>query len=114
MIMSEDSGEKIPDTVEEQVKTPTINTIEDEVDIDVLQNIPVTLSAEVGRTVMKIRDILQLSEGSIVELDRIAGESIDVLVNNTAVARAEVVVVNERYGIRLTQVLDAADRLRKL
>jgi flagellar motor switch protein FliN len=63
---------------------------------------------------MKIRDILQLSEGSIVELDRIAGESIDVLVNNTAVARAEVVVVNERYGIRLTQVLDAADRLRKL
>ena len=112
--MSEDFGEKIPDTVEEQVKTPTINTIEDEVDIDVLQNIPVTLSAEVGRTVMKIRDILQLSEGSIVELDRIAGESIDVLVNNTAVARAEVVVINERYGIRLTQVLDAADRLRKL
>ena len=112
--MSEDSGEKIPDTVEDQVNTPTINTIEDEVDIDVLQNIPVTLSAEVGRTVMKIKDILQLSEGSIVELDRIAGESIDVLVNNTAVARAEVVVVNERYGIRLTQVLDAADRLRKL
>ncbi len=112
--MSEDSAENIPDSVEEQVKAPTINTIEDEVDIDVLQNIPVTLSAEVGRTVMKIRDILQLSEGSIVELDRIAGESIDVLVNNTAVARAEVVVVNERYGIRLTQVLDAADRLRKL
>jgi flagellar motor switch protein FliN/FliY len=112
--MSEDSGENIPDTVEEQVKTPAINTIEDEVDIDVLQNIPVTLSAEVGRTVMKIKDILQLSEGSIVELDRIAGESIDVLVNNTAVARAEVVVINERYGIRLTQVLDAADRLRKL
>ena len=112
--MSEDSAENIPDSVEEQVKTSTINTIEDEVDIDVLQNIPVTLSAEVGRTVMKIRDILQLSEGSIVELDRIAGESIDVLVNNTAVARAEVVVVNERYGIRLTQVLDAADRLRKL
>jgi len=112
--MSEDSAENIPDSVEEQVKASTINTIEDEVDIDVLQNIPVTLSAEVGRTVMKIRDILQLSEGSIVELDRIAGESIDVLVNNTAVARAEVVVVNERYGIRLTQVLDAADRLRKL
>ena len=112
--MIEDSAENIPDSVEEQVKAPTINTIEDEVDIDVLQNIPVTLSAEVGRTVMKIRDILQLSEGSIVELDRIAGESIDVLVNNTAVARAEVVVVNERYGIRLTQVLDAADRLRKL
>jgi flagellar motor switch protein FliN/FliY len=112
--MSEDSGENIPDTDEEQVKTSAINTIEDEVDIDVLQNIPVTLSAEVGRTVMKIKDILQLSEGSIVELDRIAGESIDVLVNNTAVARAEVVVINERYGIRLTQVLDAADRLRKL
>jgi len=87
---------------------------EDEMDLDVLQNIPVTLSVEVGRTGMQIRDLLKLSEGSVIELDRVAGESIDILVNNTVIARGEVVVVNERYGVRLTQVLDAADRLRKI
>lgn len=89
-------------------------TLEDEMDLDVLQNIPVTLSVEVGRTGMQIRDLLKLSEGSVIELDRVAGESIDILVNNTVIARGEVVVVNERYGVRLTQVLDAAERLRKI
>ncbi len=91
-----------------------LSTFEDELDLDVLQNIPVTLSAEVGRTTLKIKDLLRLSEGSVVEFSRLAGESIDVLVNNTVIARGEVVVVNERYGIRLTQVLDAADRIRKI
>ena len=91
-----------------------ISTLEDEIDLDVLQNIPVTLSVEVGRTSMQIKDLLKLSEGSVIELDRVAGESIDLLVNNTVIARGEVVVVNERYGVRLTQVLDAADRLRKI
>ena len=92
----------------------TLSTLEDEMDLDVLQNIPVTLSVEVGRTNMQIRDLLKLSEGSVIELDRVAGESIDILVNNTVIARGEVVVVNERYGVRLTQVLDAAERLRKI
>lgn len=92
----------------------TLSTLEDEIDLDVLQNIPVTLSVEVGRTSMQIRDLLKLSEGSVIELDRVAGESIDILVNNTVIARGEVVVVNERYGVRLTQVLDAAERLRKI
>ncbi len=91
-----------------------LSTFEDELDLDVLQNIPVTLSAEVGRTTLKIKDLLRLSEGSVIEFSRLAGESIDVLVNNTVIARGEVVVVNERYGIRLTQVLDAADRIRKI
>ena len=91
-----------------------LSTFEDELDLDVLQNIPVTLSAEVGRSTLKIKDLLRLSEGSVVEFSRLAGESIDVLVNNTVIARGEVVVVNERYGIRLTQVLDAADRIRKI
>jgi len=104
-----DVAEKAP---EEEVKT--LATLEDEMDLDVLQNIPVTLSVEVGRTGMQIRDLLKLSEGSVIELDRVAGESIDILVNNTVIARGEVVVVNERYGVRLTQVLDAADRLRKI
>ena len=93
---------------------PTLATLEDEMDLDVLQNIPVTLSVEVGRTGMQIRDLLKLSEGSVIELGRVAGESIDILVNNTVIARGEVVVVNERYGVRLTQVLDAAERLRKI
>lgn len=91
-----------------------LSTLQDEMDLDVLQNIPVTLSVEVGRTGMQIRDLLKLSEGSVIELDRVAGESIDILVNNTVIARGEVVVVNERYGVRLTQVLDAAERLRKI
>ena len=89
-------------------------TFEDELDLDVLQNIPVTLSAEVGRATLKIKDLLRLSEGSVVAFSRLADESIDVLVNNTVIARGEVVVVNERYGIRLTQVLDAADRIHKI
>ena len=81
---------------------------------DVLQNIPVTLSIEVGRAVIKIRDLLRLTQGSVVELDRIAGEPLDLLVNNTVVAQGEVVLVNDRYGIRLTRVVPASERLDKL
>ncbi len=81
---------------------------------DVLQNIPVTLSIEVGRAVIKIRDLLRLTQGSVVELDRIAGEPLDLLVNNTVVAQGEVVLVNDRYGIRLTRVVPASERLEHL
>ena len=81
---------------------------------DVLQNIPVTLSIEVGRAVIKIRDLLRLTQGSVVELDRIAGEPLDLLVNNTVVAQGEIVLVNDRYGIRLTRVVPASERLENL
>ncbi len=81
---------------------------------DVLQNIPVTLSIEVGRATIKIRDLLRLTQGSVVELDRIAGEPLDLLVNNTVVAQGEVVLVNDRYGIRLTRVVPASERLENL
>ena len=81
---------------------------------EVLQNIPVTISIEVGRASLKIRDLLRLSQGSVVELDRIAGEPLNLLVNNTVDAQGEVVLVNERYGIRLTRVVPASDRLDKL
>ncbi len=81
---------------------------------DVLQNIPVTLSIEVGRAVIKIRDLLRLTQGSVVELDRIAGEPLDLLVNDTVVAQGEVVLVNYRYGIRLTRVVPSTDRLKSL
>ena len=99
---------------EEELAPAALSTFEDELDLDILQNIPVVLSAEVGRSTLKIKDLLRLSEGSVVEFDRLAGESIDVCGNNTIIAKGEVVVVNERYGIRLTQVLDAADRIRKI
>lgn len=81
---------------------------------DVLQNIPVTLAIEVGRAVIKIRDLMRLTQGSVVELDRIAGEPLDLLVNNTVVAQGEVVLVNDRYGIRLTRVAPATKRLENL
>lgn len=81
---------------------------------DVLQNIPVTLSIEVGRATIKIRDLMRLTQGSVVELDRIAGEPLDLLVNNTVVAQGEVVLVNDRYGIRLTRVVPASERLDNL
>jgi flagellar motor switch protein FliN/FliY len=80
----------------------------------VLQNIPVTLSIEVGRAVIKIRDLMRLTQGSVVELDRIAGEPLNLLVNNTVVAQGEVVLVNDRYGIRLTRVVPASERLENL
>jgi flagellar motor switch protein FliN/FliY len=81
---------------------------------EVLDNIPVTISVEVGRTVLRLRDLMRLTQGSVVELDRIAGEPLDLLVNNTVVAQGEIVLVNDRYGVRLTQVAPAADRIRNL
>jgi flagellar motor switch protein FliN/FliY len=80
----------------------------------VLENIPVTISVEVGRAVIKISDLLRLAQGSVVELDRIAGEPLDLLINNVVVAQGEVVLVNDRYGIRLTRVVSAAQRIKNL
>ncbi|MFN3238953.1 MAG: flagellar motor switch protein FliN [Pseudomonadales bacterium] len=81
---------------------------------ELLDNIAVTISVEVGRTSLKIKDLMRLTQGSVVELDRLAGEPLDLLVNNTLVAQGEVVLVNERYGIRLTQVVPPAERLKDL
>jgi flagellar motor switch protein FliN/FliY len=81
---------------------------------DVLQTISVTLSVEVGRAMIKIKDLMRLTQGSVVELDRIAGEPLDLLVNDTVVAQGEVVLVNERYGIRLTRVVPASERMKTL
>jgi flagellar motor switch protein FliN len=85
-----------------------------EVNLDVILDVPVTLSMEVGRTRIPIRNLLQLNQGSVVELDRAAGEPLDVFVNGTLVAHGEVVVVNEKFGIRLTDVISPAERIRKL
>jgi flagellar motor switch protein FliN/FliY len=87
---------------------------EDNPDLDVILDIPVQISMVVGATQINIRNLLQLNQGSVIELDRMAGEPLDVLVNNTLIAHGEVVVVNEKFGIRLTDVVSAAERIRKL
>ena len=87
---------------------------DEDVSLDVILDIPVTLSMELGRTQINIRNLLQLNQGSVVELDRLAGEPLDVMVNGTLIAHGEVVVVNERFGIRLTDVVSLSERVRKL
>jgi len=82
--------------------------------LDVILDIPVTISMEVGNTDIAIRNLLQLSQGSVIELDRVAGEPLDVKVNGTLIAHGEVVVVNDRYGIRLTDVISPQERIQKL
>ncbi len=86
----------------------------DPVDLDMILDIPVTISMEIGRTKISIRNLLKLNQGSVVELDRLAGEPLDVRVNGTLVAHGEVVVVNEKFGIRLTDVITAMERIQKL
>ena len=87
---------------------------EGDVNLDLIQDVPVTLAMEVGRTEITIRNLLQLNQGSVVELDRTAGEPLDVYVNGTLVAHGEVVVVNEKFGIRLTDVISPSERIKKL
>jgi|SRR5690554_1036210 len=83
-------------------------------DLDVILDIPVTISMEVGNTQIAIRNLLQLNQGSVIELDRLAGEPLDVLVNGTLIAHGEVVMVNEKFGIRLTDVVSPSERIKKL
>jgi flagellar motor switch protein FliN/FliY len=85
-----------------------------DVKLDAILDVPVTISMEIGRTHISIRNLLQLNQGSVVELDRLAGEPMDVLVNGTLIAQGEVVVVNEKFGIRLTDIISPADRIKRL
>jgi flagellar motor switch protein FliN/FliY len=85
-----------------------------DINLEVVLDVPVTLSMEVGRARIPIRSLLQLNQGSVVELDRAAGDPLDVYVNGTLIAHGEVVVVNEKFGIRLTDVISPAERIRKL
>lgn len=86
----------------------------EDLNLDVILDIPVTVSMEIGQTKLNIRNLLQLNQGSVIELDRLAGEPLDVLVNGTLIAHGEVVVVNEKFGIRLTDVISPAERVKKL
>ncbi len=106
----------------DDVKVAELDELQDEAEItpeekrklDTILDIPVTISMEVGRSQISIRNLLQLNQGSVVELDRVAGEPLDVLVNGTLIAHGEVVVVNDKFGIRLTDVISQIERIKKL
>jgi len=83
-------------------------------ELDLILDIPVSISMEVGSTAITIRNLLQLNQGSVIELDRLAGEPLDVKVNGTLIAHGEVVVVNEKFGIRMTDVISPSERIKKL
>ncbi len=96
----------------EEDKTPI--TADEKRKLDTILDIPVTISMEVGRAKISIRNLLQLNQGSVVELERVAVEPLDVLVNGTLIAHGEVVVVNDKFGIRLTDVISQIERIKKL
>ena len=108
------SGSRLP--MEEFGSVPKNNdpVTLDGPNLDVILDIPVSISMEVGSTEINIRNLLQLNQGSVIELDRLAGEPLDVLVNGTLIAHGEVVVVNEKFGIRLTDVISPSERIKKL
>lgn len=89
-------------------------SVEERRKLDTILDIPVTISMEVGRSAISIRNLLQLNQGSVVELDRVAGEPLDVMINGTLIAHGEVVVVNDKFGIRLTDVISQTERIKKL
>lgn len=124
MAEQEDPGDDWADAMSEQeVETVELDELTDTAPaltdeeikkLDGIMDIPVTISMEVGRSLINIRNLLQLNQGSVVELDRVAGEPLDVMVNGTLIAHGEVVVVNDKFGIRLTDVITQTERIRKL
>ncbi|MFT4940905.1 MAG: flagellar motor switch protein FliN/FliY [Paraglaciecola sp.] len=116
------AGESDADDILNSVQVAELDELEEDRQItptekrklDTILDIPVTISMEVGRSNISIRNLLQLNQGSVVELDRVAGEPLDVLVNGTLIAHGEVVVVNDKFGIRLTDVISQMERIKKL
>jgi len=103
----------IEETNFEELKTEKKSPVNGR-DIDFLLDIPLEITVELGRTRMLIRDLLQLGHGSVVELEKIAGEPMEILVNSKLIARGEVVVVNEKFGVRLTDIMSPVERIRQL
>lgn len=114
----DESGQQTPQPEYESAEFESFQAEESpetiEPNLDVILNIPVTLSMQIGRTQMTIEELMRLNRGSVVKLDRLAGEPMDVLVNGTLIAHGEVVVVNDKFGIRLLDVISPAERVRKL
>ncbi|MCU7892315.1 MAG: flagellar motor switch protein FliN [Candidatus Thiodiazotropha sp. (ex Ustalcina ferruginea)] len=106
-----ESGDEAPAATFDELRDESVN---DAVNMDSILDVPVTISMEIGRTKINIRNLLQLNQGSVVELDRLAGEPMDVLVNGTLIAQGEVVVVNEKFGLRLTDIISPSERVKRL
>ena len=110
-----EEGESVqPAELDELVDSSSSLNEEESRKLETILDIPVNISMEVGRSKISIRNLLQLNQGSVVELDRVAGEPLDVLVNGTLIAHGEVVVVNDKFGIRLTDVISQIERIKKL
>ncbi|MCU7916898.1 MAG: flagellar motor switch protein FliN [Candidatus Thiodiazotropha sp. (ex Epidulcina cf. delphinae)] len=112
-------GEQGETEGDESAAAATFDELQDEsavgaMNMDSILDVPVTISMEIGRTKINIRNLLQLNQGSVVELDRLAGEPMDVLVNGTLIAQGEVVVVNEKFGLRLTDIISPSERVKRL
>ncbi|QNH17034.1 flagellar motor switch protein FliN [Xanthomonas sp. SS] len=110
------SQNEIPEAVPAQFDSlqPESGSDSNELNLDMILDVPVTLSLEVGRNRIPIRNLLQLNQGSVVELERGAGEPLDVYVNGTLIAHGEVVTINDRFGVRLTDVVSPSERIRRL
>lgn len=108
------AGQNVETAELEEFDQPSPITSEEQERLDSILDIPVTITMEVGRSQISIRNLLQLNQGSVVELERVAGEPLDVLVNGTLIAHGEVVVVNDKFGIRLTDVISQIERIKKL
>ena len=112
--------DNVEDQVEEQVEEQTLSTEEsDQIlssadNLRVLENIDVKLTVEVGSAELKIRELLRLNEGSVIELDRLAGDPLDILINGTMIAKGEVVMVGERFGIRFVEIVDPQKRIESV
>tara|TARA_B100000963_G_scaffold337172_1_gene332925 strand:- start:48 stop:392 length:345 start_codon:yes stop_codon:yes gene_type:complete len=108
--VTEETAQSKPEESGQETKTERAGVE----NLRVLENIDVGLTVEVGSTEIKIRDLLRLSEGSVIELDRLAGDPLDILVNGTMIAKGEVVMVGERFGIRFSEIVDPAKRVESL
>ncbi len=110
---SANANEDLPEAPLQNLQADNINNGE-QANLETILDIPVSLSVQIGQTKISIKNLLQLNQGSVVELERLAGEPLDVMVNNTLVAHGEIVVVNEKYGIRLTDIVSTHERVKKL
>ncbi len=110
----ENQEETVTEEINETVSETETKERGSSENLRVLENIEVKLTVEVGSTEIKIRDLLRLNEGSVVELDRLAGDPLDILANGTTIAKGEVVMVGERFGIRFTEVADPEERVQNL
>jgi flagellar motor switch protein FliN len=110
---STNANDDLPEAPLQNLQADNVNNGET-ASLEAILDIPVSLSVQIGQTKISIKNLLQLNQGSVVELERLAGEPLDVMVNNTLVAHGEIVVVNEKYGIRLTDIVSTHERVKKL